>query len=94
MECDFNQVYTNKLIFTKYYGTEIRRNVMTHMSHKYKDINIIAKLHDESQCYQSMDQFCQPWFKLLYDADTNQTQEERNLCQCVRYIHWFNQSDT
>ena len=94
MECDFDQVYTNRIILTKYFGIEIRRNVMTHMSYRYKDKSIIEKLHEESRCYQSMNQFCQPWFKLLYESDTNQTQEKHNRCQCVKYVHWFSQNDT
>ena len=94
MECDFNHIYINNTVITRYPGIDIRRNVMANMFLRYKDTGIIARLHSESRCYQSLDQLCQPWFKLLYDVDINETAGDQNYCQCVRYKHWFHQTET
>ena len=93
MQCDFDQVFATNTMLTKYSGIDIRRNVITDMFVRYKDLKIVAKLHSENRCYQSMDQLCQPWFKLLYDVDTNHTQGILNHCRCVRYVHWFHRND-
>ena len=93
MYCDFDQVTSNNRILTKYSGIDIRRNVITDVFFRYINLNVIEKLHQEGLCYQSMDQRCLPWFELLYGMETNDTRGHINLCQCVRYVHWFNRND-
>ena len=95
IECDFGPSLstTNRSIVTKFHNIDHDRFVSNSyigvFSYtNYETINRI--LESNIECYQDVDQLCQPWVQKLYEIDKqhqdfNKTGFMLHACECVRY---------
>ena len=96
-ECDFDSLREKGLIVTKFHNFDIEQSLtgVADMSFKYNHINGLKALIEESKCFQSLDQLCQPWIQLLYDFDEDIVKDQTStdwswdyihVCTCLKYI--------
>ena len=93
MECDFSEINTTKRVVTKYHSIDFldiegkRGYNPTTLS--FGSELVLTMLHKRSECFQTIDQLCQPWLQELYEVDKNGTGGENDRCQCLRWKKKF-----
>ena len=88
-ECDFDSLREKKFIVTKFHNFDIERSLtgVADMSFKYDDLNGLKALIEESKCFQTLDQLCQPWIQLLFDFDDNIIKDQTSADWSWDHIH-------
>ena len=98
MECNFDNIETSGEIITKYHnidflGVEGKRSD-SRLDLQYGSLSALRFLTSSYRCYQSVDQLCQPWIQELYEIDNSLKDDQRQLCQCIRYVKWLTDDRT
>ena len=101
MECDFEQIYNNKII-TKYNAVRLESRQLTeegdqkikllYGSDTQVETFLIYK-HDKN-CYSSLDQLCLPWIDFVLEINQNISKStgKSTVCPCLRHTQWINGS--
>ena len=99
MECDFKTQYKYNTIVTQFHNIDVVGSPIG-ITFKYSDKDGLKKMIEDGRCYQTIEQFCQPWIQLLYDMDDTIIQDPSRIhqCTCLRYsitlhTHAFSTAD-
>ena len=91
MECNFDELASTGKIVTKYHSidflTEERKRAIGQLYLQYGSEAVLKTLSEEHECFQSVDQLCQPWIQDLYEVDQNGTGGQNSRCDCLRWTH-------
>ena len=92
IECDFSHVKPNRTIVTKLHNFDYERTISNtkRSMFTYPYESALMKLTQNSTCFQTIDQLCQPWVHRLYEIDRSQIPDDdplvkRHACRCLRY---------
>ena len=92
-ECDFETLRENQKIIVRFYNIDPVWSP-DGIYFRYPDGNGLQMLINNSTCYQTVDQLCQPWIQLLYDMDDSIVKDQESpdwswdyihACMCLRY---------
>ena len=99
MECDFQQIYDNK-ITTKYHAIGLASRQLpeeedTRIELFYGNatmVSIILINKHDNKCYSSLDQLCLPWIDSILEINQNFSKSTGNStdCPCLRHTYWTN----
>ena len=99
MECDFKTQYKYNTIVTQFHNIDVVGSPIG-ITFKYSDKDGLKKMIEDGRCYQTIEQFCQPWIQLLYYMDDTIIQDPSRIhqCTCLRYsitlhTHAFSTAD-
>ena len=87
VECDFDQVLINNIVITRYHNIDHGRYLDGYFgaTFSYQDEAYLLGLYNSSNCYQSVEQGCQPWIKQQYDIERGLLDHYTDACSCLRY---------
>ena len=96
VECDFENVSSHQRIISKFHNIDYERLITgsAKIAFSYTNKDGLHNLINNSVCYQSIDQLCQPWLQLLYDTDDSIAKDPNSeewsgdhihACMCLRY---------
>ena len=71
VKCDFSKVLTTQTVSTTFYDFDFGRTFSHFESSKfqYAHEHVLIDLLNASDCYQTIEQRCQPWVERLYNID-------------------------
>ena len=98
MECNFDEINTTGRIVSKYHNIDFldyggKRGYQTHISQIPRSASVLPLLLEKYDCYQTIDQLCQPWLQEMYDIDRNGPSKQVKRCQCLRWKKTFSDRD-
>ena len=89
MECNFDEIDTTGRIIIKYhsidYLTAERKREIGDLYLEYGSDEALKTLVAPYECFQSVDQECQPWIQELYEVDGHGTGGQNRRCECLRW---------
>ena len=87
VECNFDQVLINNMVITRYHNIDHGRYLDSYFgaTFSYQDEANLLGLYNSSNCYQSVEQGCQPWINQQYDIERGLLDHYTNACSCLRY---------
>ena len=90
MECNFDEIASIGNMVIKYHSidflTEDRKRAIGQSLYlQYKSETALKTLVAPYECFQSVDQECQPWIQELYEVDQNGTGGQNSRCECLRW---------
>ena len=71
VECDFENINTNKRIVSKFHHTDYVRLLSRVSNFSYTSEDSFRRLINDNNCYQDVDQLCHSWVQELYKWDTS-----------------------
>ena len=88
MECDFQDIQSTDVVVTRYFKMDIGRFVSETVRATFDydgEQAHLQELYRNNQCYQSVQQLCQPWIQLTYEMERKINVTTDHRCQCLRY---------
>ena len=94
MECNFDEISTTGKILTKYHNIDFldeggKRGYNYYITQIPGSASVLSLLLATYDCYQAIDQLCQPWLQEMYDIDSNGPSKQVKRCQCLRWTTTF-----
>ena len=75
------------MVITRYHNIDHGRYLDGYFgaTFSYQDEANLLGLYNSSNCYQSVEQGCQPWIKQQYDIEKDLLDHYTDACSCLRY---------
>ena len=92
VECNFDHVLINNTVITRYHNIDHGRYLdgFFGATFSYQDEANLLGLYNSSNCYQSVEQGCQPWINQQYNIERGLLDHYTNACSCLRYTKLLN----
>ena len=89
MECDFQAIGTSGTVVTRSFKIDFGRFISETVRARFSyegESSSLHELYKNNQCFQSVEQLCQPWIQLTYEMERSLDGTDHHRCKCLRYL--------